>query len=65
MVDYSIYIFHIVFVAPLLILIGLYHDSPKFPKIIWHLLVIMGLGIMIYHGYLAWKLYKLASTLGK
>jgi hypothetical protein len=55
---YSIYIFHILFVGPLLLLIGLYHDNPNFPSIIWHLLVILGVGIMAYHSWMAWSRYK-------
>ena len=60
--SYSIYIFHILFVGPLLLLIGLYHDSPKFPEFIWHLLIIMGIGIMGYHGFRAYSLYKLVNN---
>ena len=53
---YSIYLFHLLFVGPLLLLIGLYHDHPQFPKLIWQLLVILGLGVMGFHGWNAWKL---------
>lgn len=60
-VDYSIYLFHILFVGPLLIILGLYHDHPNFPKIIWQIMVILGIGIMIYHSWLAWKLYKIIN----
>jgi hypothetical protein len=62
MVDYSIYIFHILFVGPLLLLIGLYHDHSKFPMFVWQLLIIMGLGIMGYHAYRAYSLYKLVNS---
>ena len=62
MVDYSIYIFHILFVGPLLLLIGLFHDSPKFPDIIWSMLIIMGIGIIGYHSYRAYSLYKIVNT---
>ena len=62
MVDYSIYIFHVAFVAPMLILIGVYHDNPKFPAFIWQLLVILGLGIMMYHLWKMYSLYKLVNT---
>ncbi len=62
MADYSIYLLHILFVGPLLIAIGLYHDSPKFPKVIWQLMVILGLGIILYHGYSAWNLYKILNS---
>jgi len=62
MVDYSIYLFHIFFVGPLLLAVGLYHDHPKFPPFIWQLLVIMSLGIIGYHSYRAYSLYKLVNT---
>ena len=62
MADYSIYIFHIIFVGPLLILIGLYHNNPNFPKIIWDLLVILGIGIVLYHSFMIYKRYKLLET---
>ena len=63
--DYSIYLFHILFVGPLLVLIGLYHDHPNFPKIIWHIIVIMGLGIILYHGWMAYSRYKMLNSNGK
>jgi hypothetical protein len=59
---YSIYIFHIVFVGPLLILIGLYHSHPNFPKIIWDLIAILGLGIIVYHSWMAYNRYKLVNS---
>ena len=59
---YSIYIFHILFVGPLLVLIGLYHDSPKFPNFIWELLIIMGIGIIGYHSYRAYKMHQIMNT---
>jgi hypothetical protein len=62
MVDYSIYIFHVLFVGPLLLLLGLYHDSPKVPGFIWELLVIMGIGIIGYHSYRAYSLYKIVNS---
>ena len=65
MVDYSIYIFHILFVGPLLLLLGLYHDSPKFPQAVWQLLIIMGIGIMGYHAFRAYSLYKLLQKATK
>ena len=65
MVDYSIYLFHILFVGPLLLLIGLYHDSPKFPQAVWQLLIIMGIGIMGYHTFRAYSLYKLLQKATK
>jgi hypothetical protein len=61
MADYSIYLFHILFVGPLLIAIGLYHNHPNFPKIIWDLLVIMGVGIMIYHSWMAYRMKTILS----
>lgn len=54
---YSIYLFHLLFVGPLLVLIGLYHEHPNFPKILWNLLIILGLGVMLYHGSKAYRLY--------
>ena len=62
MADYSIYLFHILFVGPLLLAIGLFHYHPNFPIIIWKLLIIMGVGIMLYHAYMAWRMYKLLNT---
>ena len=62
MVDYSIYIFHVLFVGPLLVLIGLYHDNAKFPDFIWQLLIIMGIGIIGYHSYRAVRLYNLVKN---
>ena len=62
MADYSIYLFHIIIVGPLLTLIGVYHNNANFPKIIWDILVIMGIGIIIYHSWLAYKLHKILNT---
>jgi hypothetical protein len=62
MADYSIYIFHVIVVGPMLSLIGLYHNSPNFPKIVWDILVILGIGIIIYHSWLAYNRYKLVNT---
>ena len=62
MADYSIYLFHVFFVGPLLILIGLYHDNSNFPKMIWDILVIMGIGITLYHSWMAYNRYKLLNT---
>ena len=62
MADYSIYLFHILFVGPLLILIGLYHNNTNFPKMIWDLLVIMGIGITLYHSWMAYNRYSLLNT---
>lgn len=61
MADYSIYLFHILFVGPLLIILGLYHDHPNFPKMIWQLMVILGIGIMLYHSWMAWRLYRVLN----
>ncbi len=61
MADYSIYLFHVLFVGPLLILIGIYHDNTNFPKMIWNLLVIMGIGITLYHSWMAYNRYKLLN----
>jgi len=62
MADYSIYIFHVFFVGPLLILIGLYHNHTNFPKMVWDLLVIMGIGITLYHSWLAYNRYSLLNS---
>jgi hypothetical protein len=58
---YSINLFHVLFVGPLLILIGLYHNHPSFPEFIWQLLVILGIGVMIYQAWIAYSKYKLLS----
>ena len=63
MADYSIYIFHILFVGPLLAYIGLYHKTA--PEMIWHLLVIMGIGIIFYHSWMMYTRYKLFQSLNK
>jgi hypothetical protein len=60
--DYSIFLFHILFVGPMLVAIGLYHDHPNFPKIIWQLLVILGIGIMGYHSWMAYNRYKALNS---
>ena len=62
MADYSIYLFHILFVGPLLIAIGLYHSHPNFPKIVWDILVIMGIGIMLYHTWMSYRLYSIMNS---
>ena len=62
MADYSIYLFHILFVGPLLVAIGLYHSHPNFPKIIWDILVIMGIGIMLYHAWMSYRLYSIMNS---
>ncbi len=62
MAEYSIYLFHILFVGPLLLAIGLFHNHTNFPQIIWKLLIIMGVGIMLYHAYMAWRMYKILNT---
>ena len=62
MADYSIYLFHILFVGPLLTVIGLYHEHKNFPKMLWDLLVIMGMGITLYHSFLAYNRYKLMNA---
>ena len=62
MADYSIYIFHVLFVGPLLILIRVYHEHPKFPKMIWDLIAILGIGIIIYHSWMVYKRYTLVNS---
>jgi hypothetical protein len=65
MADYSIYIFHILFVGPLLILIGLFHNHTNFPKIVWDILVILGIGIILYHSFISYKRYTLLNAKDK
>ena len=63
MADYSIYLLHILFVGPLLILLGLSNRGfVTIPKVIWDILVILGVGIIMYHSFLAWNRYKLLNT---
>jgi len=62
MADYSIFLFHIIFVGPLLTAVGLYHNHPKFPEMIWQLLTIMGLGIILYHSWMLYNRYKLLNS---
>jgi len=62
MAAYSINLFHVLFVGPLLLTIGLYHDHPNFPSFIWQLLVILGIGIIGYHGWLGWNKYNASSA---
>ena len=59
---FSINLFHVLFVGPLLILIGLYHKHPSFPEFIWQLLIILGIGIMIYQAWIAYSKYQLLSS---
>ena len=59
---FSINLFHVLFVGPLLILIGLYHKHPSFPEFIWQLLIILGIGIMIYQSWIAYSKYQLLSS---
>jgi disulfide bond formation protein DsbB len=56
--SYGINLFHVLFVGPLLLLLGLYHDHPNFPKFIWSLLIILGIGIIFYHSWVAYKKYS-------
>jgi hypothetical protein len=62
MADYSIFIFHILFVGPLLILIGVYHHHPNFPKIMWDIITILGIGIIIYHSLMMYNRYTLINS---
>jgi hypothetical protein len=58
---YSINLFHVLFVGPLLVIIGLYHKHPNFPEFIWQLLVILGIGVIIYQSWIAYTKYKILS----
>lgn len=58
--DYSIWLVHILIVGPALILLGLYHE--QVPKKVWHLLVLTGLVVILYHSYLAFNYYKLLNS---
>lgn len=51
-----IYLFHILFVGPLLIYLGL--NRCKVPDWVWTLLIALGVGVLGYHGY---SLYKSIS----
>jgi hypothetical protein len=62
MTIYSINLFHVLFVGPMLIAIGLYHDSPNFPQFMWQLLVILGIGVMVYQAWIAWSKYKMLNS---
>ena len=44
-----IYLFHFLFIGPLLIYIGYYKD--KAPRQIFNLILIFGLVVTLYHGY--------------
>jgi hypothetical protein len=59
---YSINVFHVLFVGPLLILIGAYHSHPKFPEFIWQLLIILGIGVIIYQAWIAYSKYKAINS---
>ena len=66
MAYYSIYLLHILFVGPLLILLGLSHKKiVTLPEVTWDILVILGAGIMCYHAYLAWRMYRILNTSSK
>jgi hypothetical protein len=62
MADYSIFIFHILFVGPLLILIGVYHTHPNFPKIMWDIITILGISIILYHSWMMYNRYTLINS---
>ena len=59
MSHYSVYIFHILFVGPLLILLGLSQNGYfKMPEIIWKIVVILGCGIIAYHSFLTYSFFS-------
>lgn len=62
MAIYSINLFHVLFVGPLLIAIGLYHDHPNFPQFMWQLLIILGIGVIGYQGWIAWTKYNAVNA---
>lgn len=62
MSSYKINLFHILFVAPLLILLGLYHNHPDFPIVIWKMLIYLGIGILCYHSWLFYNKYYMGSA---
>jgi hypothetical protein len=62
MTIYSINLFHVLFVGPMLIAIGLYHNHPNFPQFMWQLLVILGIGVMVYQAWIAWSKYKMINS---
>ena len=49
--DTSVNLFHVLFVGPLLIYVALQNKSESFPMILWSVLAMMGLGVILYHGY--------------
>ncbi len=59
---YAINLFHVFFVGPLLLLVGLYHSHPKFPEFIWQMLIILGIGVIFYQGWIAYTKYKLLNS---
>ena len=54
-----IHIFHILFVGPLLIYIGLHGDRTN--KTLLHLLKYLGLLVIMYHAYRAYKTHSLVN----
>ena len=48
-----IYLFHVLFVAPLLIYIGLMGPKDKIPVYVFRALVVLGAVVLSYHGYRA------------
>jgi hypothetical protein len=62
MAIYSINLFHVLFVGPLLIAVGLYHDHPNFPQFMWQLLIILGIGVIGYQGWIAWAKYNAVNA---
>jgi|LakMenEpi03Aug12_release.lakeMendotaPanAssembly.Ray.scaffolds.fasta_scaffold6207656_1 hypothetical protein len=58
--DYSIWLIHILFVGPAMILLGLYHE--KVPKKVWDFLILTGIVVILYHSYLAYNRYRLLNS---
>jgi hypothetical protein len=52
-----IFLIHLLFIGPPLIIIGKYHDHPKIKdnKTIWNAMFLIGLSVVVYHSL---KLYQ-------
>jgi len=50
-----VWLFHVLFVAPLLIYIWYMNQVRKqqIPKVIWNIILVLGVGALCYHGYKA------------
>lgn len=51
-----VFLFHIIFVAPFLMVLGKYHDHPELKKTdIWKLTILLAIGTLVYHIFLLYK----------